>query len=304
LSSKSFYENINNKAFKFKLAYKKQKEYIKKLEWKLSEIKPERNDWQRRKMSVSGNQLYGKKPIAADETFRFDCHPGLTCFTDCCRNADMYLYPYDIIRLKKNLGISSGHFLEQHTISAFRDNPYFPNVMLRMSAQEDRACTFLSKKGCAVYKDRPFSCRAYPMEQAVSKEDSTGTRDRLHFVEVHSHCTGHEVAREWTVSNWIENQELFPYIQMNDIWVDIDLIFRENPWNDQGIGSQAFKMAFMACYNIDMLKTFIFESSFLTRFNIEDDRRRLIEDSDTELLKLGFDWIKFFLTGKGPLSEA
>ena len=46
-------------------------------------------------------------------TFRFACHPGVSCFTQCCRKLDLFLYPYDIIRLKKRLGISSEEFLDK-----------------------------------------------------------------------------------------------------------------------------------------------------------------------------------------------
>jgi hypothetical protein len=55
----------------------------------------------------------------------------------------MYLYPYDIIRLKQRLGMTSEECLMQHTITAFRENPYFPNVMLKMSDLQDSPCSFL-----------------------------------------------------------------------------------------------------------------------------------------------------------------
>ena len=110
--------------------------------------------------------------MADKDKFRFECHSGVTCFTKCCKNADMYLYPYDIIRLKKNLGISSDEFLKKHTISAFRDNAFFPNLMLKMSNNEEKSCPFLSNNGCTVYEDRPFSCRAYPLERAVARLDN------------------------------------------------------------------------------------------------------------------------------------
>ena len=106
------------------------------------------------KNAVSSRYLLG------DGTFRFACHSGVACFTRCCHNADMYLYPYDIIRLKQRLGLTSGEFLMQHTITAFRENPYFPNVMLKMSDNPDSPCSFLSPDGCTVYEDRPYSCRA------------------------------------------------------------------------------------------------------------------------------------------------
>ncbi|MDH3881210.1 MAG: YkgJ family cysteine cluster protein, partial [Desulfobacteraceae bacterium] len=71
-------------------------------------------------------------------------------------------------------------------------------------------------------------------------------------------------------------------------------------WGTQGIDNPAFKMAFMACFNVDEFKKFVFESTFLSRFNVHRDRVSQMQESDVELMKFGFDWIKFFLTGKGP----
>jgi hypothetical protein len=46
--------------------------------------------------------------------------------------------------IKGNIGIPSDQFLKQHTISAFRDNKYFPSLMLKMSDDKEKSCPFLS----------------------------------------------------------------------------------------------------------------------------------------------------------------
>ena len=83
------------------------------------------------KQKVNGNRILLEK-----DTFRFECHPGVACFTRCCRNADMYLYPYDIIRMKERLGISSDEFLKKHTIF-YRQSPtlFRPYGVARMDSQ-------------------------------------------------------------------------------------------------------------------------------------------------------------------------
>jgi hypothetical protein len=58
------------------------------------------------------------------------------------------------------------------------------------------------------------------------------------------------------------------------------------------------KMVFMALYNIDKFRDFVFRSSFLNRFEVEPARIEKIKRSDLELLKFGFDWIKFGLFGQ------
>ena len=39
------------------------------------------------------------------DSFAFRCHPDIACFNRCCRNLNLFLYPYDVIRLKGALGI-------------------------------------------------------------------------------------------------------------------------------------------------------------------------------------------------------
>ncbi len=101
---------------------------------------------------------------------------------------------------------------------------------------------------------------------------------------------------------WIEDQEMGPYERMNARWVEMDTIFRRNPWGERGVDSPALKMAIMACFNVDAFRRFVFESSFLKRFDLPGDRIEAIRESDDELLLFGFDWVAGFLTNTGPLT--
>jgi len=237
-----------------------------------------------------------RRILQEKDRFRFECHSGVACFTRCCKNPDMYLYPYDIIRMKNQLGMSSEQFLGAYTLSAFRDNPYFPSMMLKMADDEEKTCPFLSPRGCSIYEDRPFSCRAYPLERAVARSGWNDEREECYFVAVHEHCLGHEESREWKVGEWLDDQNIRIYNEMNDLWVEIDTMFRNNPWGQQGISNPALKMAFMACFNIDAFKRFVFESSFLERFDLASERLEQVKTSDAEAMKLGFDWVRLFLT--------
>ena len=54
----------------------------------------------------------------------------------------------------------------------------------------------------------------------------------------------------------------------------------------------------MSLYNIDKFRKFVFESTFLDRLEVEEDILEKIKNSDTDLLKFAFEWIKFGLFGK------
>ncbi|MFW5930560.1 MAG: YkgJ family cysteine cluster protein [Desulfosalsimonas sp.] len=250
---------------------------------------------------INNKIVYGTRVDVTGQGFHFACHPGVPCFTRCCRNPDMYLYPYDIIRLKNRLGIDSDAFLEEYTHTAVRDNPYFPNVMLKMSEAEARPCMFLTDKGCTVYEDRPFSCRAYPLEPALSRYGGDKGEDRF-FIARHHYCEGHEQDQYWSVEQWISDQELEPFLEMNRRWAGIDTLLRRDCWQGKGFEHPAFKMVFMACFNPDRFREFVFNSSFLNRFALSNQKVNSVKDSDEELLLLGFDWTEFLLEGRGPLA--
>jgi len=234
-------------------------------------------------------------------SFWFACHPGLPCFRTCCRQLDMYLYPYDIIRLKKRLTISSDEFLRQHTRLGRAGNPYFPAVMMRMLDNEEQTCPFLAADGCSVYEDRPTACRTYPLERAVDRTPAGGRPEEYFFVTNHSYCLGHQEDREWTLKEWLRDQKLLDYNGMNDLWAEVDTLFAGNPWQGEGAAGPKQQMAFMVCYNVDNFRSFVREHDLLRRFRLDKTRRRLIGKSDEALLKFGFDWLKYILANMPTL---
>lgn len=243
-----------------------------------------------------------RRELTGAATFEFACHDGVACFTRCCRDADMYLYPYDIIRLKTCLGMHSEDFLMAHTFTALRETPYFPNVMLKMSERPGKPCPFLTDAGCSVYADRPYACRAYPLEPAMYGGDDSQLQIRCYLAR-HSYCLGHGEDQTWTAEAWMADQGMESYNRINARWAPIAARFRQNPFGPEGVDSPAMKMTFMASYNMDTFRRFVFDSSFLSRYVIPRQRLAAIEESDVELLLLGFDWIRRFLFGQGTLSE-
>lgn len=242
----------------------------------------------------------GMIPIG-DGTFRFACHPGLSCFTFCCRRVDIVLYPYDIIRLKNRLGIDSERFLDKYTNIVSKDE-FLPAVMLKMADNTERTCPFLTGNGCSIYLDRPTDCRTYPLERAVDRGlPDSGVRD-YYFVHRAEHCLGHNEEREWTVAEWIKDQDIEIFNRLNEIWVEIDTLIREAGGSPGPDSAKKRKMAFMACYNLDVFSRFIFESTFLKRFSIPSKVIKLLKSDDVELLKFGVDWLRFSLGRDKTLS--
>jgi len=228
-------------------------------------------------------------------TFRFACHPGVSCYTRCCRKVDLFLYPYDIIRLKQRLGISSEEFLNQYAGVVQGSNPYFPSVILRMAENEEHTCPFLAEEGCTVYEDRPSACRTYPLERAVDRSPQQGRPEEFYFLTSHSYCKGHGEDKEWTVKEWLRDQQLLYYNAMDDLWAEMDTLFARNPWKGEGAAGPRQLLAFMVCYNVDRFRQYVNEHNLLKVFKLDKARVRAIEQDDEALLKFGFDWLKYIL---------
>ena len=68
--------------------------------------------------------------------FKFQCHPGVKCFTKCCRGINIILTPYDIIRLKNRLDLPSEEFLTLYTEPQILEKTGLPVVTLKLLEDE------------------------------------------------------------------------------------------------------------------------------------------------------------------------
>ncbi len=230
-----------------------------------------------------------------NKPFSFSCHENVSCFTKCCRNVDMLLYPYDIIQMKKKLGMRSDEFLNKYVNAVRGQNQFFPSLMMKMN--EFNACPFLGPKGCGVYDSRPSACRMYPLERAVDRSPSKGRPDEFYFLTNHDYCMGHKEDQEWTVKGWLRDQGLALHNSHADRWAEMDTFFATNPWAGEGVAGPRQKVAFMACYNIDDFRDYVRDKDILADYKIPATRLRSIQNDDEALLSFGYDWLKMILAG-------
>jgi len=232
-----------------------------------------------------------------NDTFSFHCHSGLSCFNQCCRNLNLFLYPYDVLRLKHRLDISSDQFLDTFVDVVMRPSNYFPEVLLKMSENIEKTCPFLTSSGCSVYPDRPDTCRSFPVEHGCIYNAHRKTAEIIRFFKPPDFCMGQHERHSWTPETWIRDQEAKTYTQMTTKWAEIKTLFQTDPWGSEGPTGPRAKMVFMATYNIDRFRDFVVQSSFLKRYKIAPKIRKKIKTDDLALLKLGFSWVKLMLWG-------
>lgn len=233
--------------------------------------------------------------IKKDDLFYFECKPGISCFNKCCNDVNIFLTPYDIIRLKNRLNIRSDEFLKRYTLLPIDENLKHPIVMLKMD-DKTLNCPFVNENGCSVYEDRPWSCRMYPIGVASPNDKVEGDS---YFIIKESVCKGFESKKSWTVQQWMLDQKVGLYNQMGELFKDISL--HKRFLSNVPVEPVKLEMFYMVCYDIDKFREFIFKSSFLKRFEIEPDLVEKIREDDVELLKFGYLWLRFSIFGEKTL---
>ena len=229
----------------------------------------------------------GMDPLGK-EKFHFNCHSGVSCFTDCCKNVNMILYPFDIVQLKKYLAIDSSEFLEEYVKLVYADNPYFPTAYMKLTKGETPLCPFLGESGCGVYNARPSACRTYPLQRAIDKSPEKHQAAEYYFLTHHLYCKGHFEEKLVDVKTYIRSQYLDEYNMFNDLWGKLESLLLQNPFRGN-IEAQK-QVVFMACYNIDEFKRYLIEHNLLKSLLPSKEDQRNVLESDKELLKFSLQW--------------
>lgn len=231
--------------------------------------------------------------------FKFSCHKDIACFNRCCRNLYLPITPYDVLRMKNRLKISSDEFLGKYALYQIEDDSEFPVVTLKMKKNAERTCPFVTPEGCTIYEDRPTACRTYPLGRAASENKFTDKKEEFFFIIRKPNCLGFQENKEWTIKEWQNDQGLPTYYEMNDLLMDI--VFNKNRRRQAKLDDRQMQMFFVACYNLESFLSFIFESRFLDTFDIKQEVLEKITKDEVALMKFGLDWLKFSLYGEDTI---
>jgi Fe-S-cluster containining protein len=234
--------------------------------------------------------------LEAKSKLKFKCHKGLNCFTKCCRGISIILTPYDIIRLKNRLQLPSDQFLAIYTKPELLEKTDLPVITLKLLDDEQESCPFVKDTGCIIYEDRPTACRYYPVGVATlsNKEEH---EDGFYFLINESHCEGFNEDNIQTITEWRKDQGVDIHDEINEGWAELLVKKRSFPKNIK-LTDQSKKMFFMISYNIDEFKKFVFDSSFLKKYVIDDAVIEDIKKDEKALLRFGIRWLTHILFNK------
>ena len=137
-----------------------------------------------------------------DEPFGYICRRCL----NCCRHKQIQLNPYEVARLARNRGVSTGELAARFTQNGAGQ--------ILSQTGDDGACVFLGPEGCTVHPDRPLVCRLYPLGRYVDHEGAESFR-RL---TPHPRSAG-EVTADGTIGAFLDEQGAAPFIAAADAYL-------------------------------------------------------------------------------------
>ncbi|MGD8441021.1 MAG: YkgJ family cysteine cluster protein [Holophagae bacterium] len=239
--------------------------------------------------------LEGKRQLADGESFPFTCHPGVPCFNQCCADVNIILTPLDVLELARRTGLHTRVFLDTYCGNPITKDLQLPMVILKMRDDEGKKCPFVGDQGCTVYEDRPWACRMYPLGMAIPPARAGVEPEPIFFVFEDDHCKGRlqDDAVSWSAETWRTDQGL---IERDELEAGFrDLV--SHPWFIGGrqLDPKRMHMFYTACYDLDTFREFVFESTFLDRFDLDDELVKEIKTNDVALLTFAFRWLRFAL---------
>lgn len=243
---------------------------------------------------VMPNMLEGSTPL------QFRCHKDVKCWNACCANIDITLTPYDILRLKNRLGMSSGDFLKEYTVPYEMDKDGTPGVKLR-AVEGGTACRFMVPEGCSVYEDRPTACRYYPVA-LLSVRRSDEFVDRLSFALVQEKtCFGHQEPDTQTIDEYRAAQGATEYDEKGRGWRQLILKKKSaGPaiGKPPAITNQLF---FMVSYDIDRFRAFVVSDAFNHTYDLPVDTLAELLADDEKLMEFGYAFLRQVLFGEDKI---
>jgi len=239
--------------------------------------------------------------VSAAHVIQFSCHKGIGCWNACCSNIDISLTPYDVLRMKTRLGITSTEFLRDYTVPYEMEKDGIAGVKFR-PVEGGTACRFMRPEGCDIYADRPTACRYYPVALlSMRKQDEYVDRDSYAIVE-EEHCKGHLEGRSISIGDYRKEQGLEEYDELARGWRQLVLKKKSSGPTIGKPSLRSRQLFFMACYDVDRFREFVQSEAFAKLFELPNDEKQVLLQDDVALLQFAFRFLRQVLFGEESIS--
>jgi hypothetical protein len=223
-----------------------------------------------------------------DQTvIQFRCHPGVACFNKCCEQIDITLTPYDLLRLKRRLDLTSQQLLAAYTVPFEMDSDGLPGVKLR-TADDSPRCLFLTDQGCGIYEDRPTACRYYPVGMLSLRKTGSPVDEQSYALVREAHCLGHQEPRRITIADYRKEQQVEAFDTHSRGWRQLILKKKSTGPKVGKPTARSLQLFFLASYNLDGLREFVFSDGFRAAYDLDDATWETLRSDDEALLEFGY----------------
>jgi len=226
--------------------------------------------------------------LTPEDTFAYPRPEAGRCGWPAAADLQVVLTPYDILRLKTHLGLTSTDFLAQYTRQETEPETKLPLVVLDFPRTGDK-CPFLEGAACTVFPHRPSTCRLHPLGIACTMQDDRMVEECL--LTPGPEAAGPTPAESWTVGAWLTQQELTVLeADLNRQW--LTLVLSKTTPECMRPDARLKALFAMVAYDLDKFRRFVFETPFLEIFEIDAKAAEPLKTDDLELLQFGFRYLR------------
>ncbi len=236
-----------------------------------------------------------------NKVIRFQCREGIACWNACCSNIDISLTPYDILRLKQRLNLSSAEFLQQYTVPYEMEQGGLAGVKMR-PVENGTACRFMTPEGCSMYTDRPTACRYYPLALLSMRRQDEYTDIRSYALVKESHCLGHQENKESSIDEYRREQGVEEYDDLARGWHQLILKKKSSGPSVGKPTKSSLQLFFMVCYDLDRFRSFVVSDGFNELYDLDTKDTIEILGDDAKLMLFGFRFLKQVLFGENTIT--
>jgi Fe-S-cluster containining protein len=212
------------------------------------------------------------------------------------------LTPYDILRLKQRLGITSTEFLAKYTYPFEFNKNSIAGVKFK-PVEGGTACQFMNEEGCSVYSDRPTACRYYPVGLLSMRRADENFDTAAYALVQEDHCKGHLEEREITIKDYRKEQQVEEYDEHGRGWRQLVLKMKSAGPAIGTLSKKSLRMFFMACYDLDRFREFVKSEGFTSTFDLDEATRKSLYEDDLALLKFGDRLIRQVMFGEETIAR-
>lgn len=197
-------------------------------------------------LEISDGKLYGNNDMV-----KISCHDCAGC-SSCCQDMgeSIWLDPYDIYQLTKNLGKTMEELLAKEVELHVEDGLILPNI--KMVGEGVPQCSFLNEEGrCSIHVFRPGYCRLFPLGRNYEE-------DKLSYFVLKDACPAPNKSKV-KINKWLSVPNLKAYenflVEWHGLTKKLRRFYEEHSQED----------AVMKAINMKCLQVF-----YLTPYGTED----------------------------------